>query len=67
MAAALILPIAQSVVSSVYEVKYPYSYSKQMSEYIKDHNLQDLKILSEWQYTLDLGDYTKKGAKRTDF
>lgn len=67
MAAALILPIAQSVVSSIYEVKYPYSYSKQMSEYIKEHDLQDLKILSEWQYTLELGDYTNKELKCLTF
>ncbi len=53
LAAALLMPVAESVVSSVNEVLVPYTYSRELADFIKEHHLDELKILSEWAWDFD--------------
>ncbi len=48
-AVACVIPVAFSVVSSVLEIKYAYGNTG-IADFIKEHQLEDRKIMTEWKY-----------------
>lgn len=56
----LMIPIAESGVSSVMEVKHPYDPSAELAKFIKEHDLDNMKIFAEWGFIFDFSGVTNK-------